>query len=205
MARRRDLGQAGQGLARTHPRGRRARAPPSAAGLASHTVQTTELGGPARGDDGGKNSTGRTRPLWVETLGVLLAVLLTRAGLDAGVAAPRLRRHVTPQALPRRVPIVAAQKDHPQALDAWRATQRTGWRLEVQARPEGIKGCTPLEQRWVIARTHAWHGRYRRHRKDDERSVESSPARLHVSHSHLLLHRLAPCDRPAFHSRRDAA
>jgi putative transposase len=178
---------------------------PSAAGIESQTVKTTERGGPERGDDGGKKINGRTRPLWVETLGLLLAGLRTSAGLDAGVAAPRLLRHVTPPDLPRLVTIFADQQDHNQALDAWRATQRTGWRIEVQARPEGIKGCTPLEKRWVIARTHAWHGRYRRKRKDYERSVEASTAMLQVSHMHLLLNRLAPCDRPTFHYRRDAA
>jgi len=27
----------------------------------------------------------------------------------------------------------------------------TGWRLDVKARPEGTKGFTPLEKRWVIS------------------------------------------------------
>jgi len=130
---------------------------------------------------------------------------ITRAGLDDGVAAPLLLWHVTPQDLPRRAPIFADQQYHHHALDAWMATHRTGWRIEVQARPEGIKGCTPLAKRWVIERTNAWHGRYRRHSKDYERSVESSTAMLQISHIHRMLNRLAPCDRPAFHYRRAAA
>jgi putative transposase len=72
-------------------------------------------------------------------------------------------------------------------------------------RPEGIKGFTPLEKRWVIKRTNAWHGRYRRNSKDEERSVESSTAMLQISHIHLMLHRLAPCELPAFHYRKNAA
>jgi len=141
----------------------------------------------------------------VETLGLLLAVLMTSAGLDDGVAAPLLLRHVTPQGVPRLVTILADQKYHNHALDAWMATHRTGWRLEVQARPEGIKGFSPLEKRWVIEHTNAWNGRYRRNRKDYERSVESRRAMIQSSNIHLMLHRLAPCDRPAFHYRRDAA
>jgi putative transposase len=121
------------------------------------------------------------------------------------VAAPLLLRHVTPQDFPRLVTIFADQKYHNHALDAWMATHRTGWRIEVKARPEGIKGFTPLEKRWVIERTNAWHGRYRRNSKDYERSVESSTAMLQVSNMHLMLNRLAPGDRPAFHYRRDAA
>jgi putative transposase len=62
---------------------------PSALCIESQAVQTTEVGGPARGDDGGKNVQGRQRHRLVDTLGLLRAVLITRAGLDAGSAAPQ--------------------------------------------------------------------------------------------------------------------
>jgi putative transposase len=171
----------------------------------SQSVKTTEMGGPERGYDGGKKIQGRQRPLLVDTLGLVLAVLITSARLDDGVAAPLLLSHVTPQDLPRLVTIFADQQYHHHALDAWMGTHRTGWRIEVQARPEAIKGFSPLAKRWVIARTNAWNGRYRRNSKDDERSVESSTAMIQISHVHLRLNRLAPCDRPAFHYRKDAA
>ena len=75
----------------------------------------------------------------------------------------------------------------------------------MQARPEGMKGFTPLEKRWVIERTNAWHGRYRRNSKDYERSVESSTAMIQISNIQLMLNRLAPYDCPAFHYRKKAA
>ena len=151
---------------------------PSAACIASQAVKTTEVGGPARGDDGRKKINGRKRHLLVETRGWLIAVLITRAGRDDGVAAPRRRAHVTPAALPRLGVILADQKYHNYVFAAWLAAPRAGWRLDITMRPEGTKGCTPLAKRWVVERTHAWHGRDRRHSKDDERTVESSTAMI---------------------------
>ena len=182
------------------------RAPtPSAVCIDSQSVKTTEMGGPERGYDGGKKINGRKRHLLVDTLGLLLAVLITSAGLDDGVAALTLLGHVTPQDFPRLVTIFADQKYHNHALDAWMAAHRAGWHIEVTMRPAGTKGFMPLEKRWVIERTNAWHGRYRRNSKDYERSIESSTAMIQISHIHLMLNRLAPYGRPAFHYRQDAA
>ena len=178
---------------------------PSAACIDSPSVKTTEMGGPERGYDGGKKINGRKRHLLVDTLGLLLVVLITSAGLDDGVAAPILLGHVTPQAFPRLVTIFADQKYHNHTLDAWMAEHRAGWHIDVKMRPAGTKGFTPLEKRWVIERTNAWHGRYRRNSKDYERRTESSTAMIQISHIHLMLNRLAPCGRPEFHYRKAAA
>ena len=107
-------------------------------------------GGPERGYDGGKKINGRKWHLLVDTLGLLLAVLITSAGVDDGVAAPTLLGYLTPHDFPRLVTIFADQKYHNHALDAWMAEHRGGWRIEVKARPAGTKGFTPLTQRWVI-------------------------------------------------------
>ena len=94
---------------------------PSAICSDSQTVTTTEMGGPERGYDGGKKINGRKRHLLVATLGLLLAVLITSAGLDDGVAAPTLLGYLTPHAFPRLVTIFADQQYHNHALDAWMA------------------------------------------------------------------------------------
>jgi len=141
---------------REHTRRHAGRGPtPSAACLDSPSVQTTEMGGAARGDDGGKKVNGRKRHLLIDTLGVLMVVLITRAGVDDGVAAPNLLQLVEPNACPRLDTIVADHTDHHHALHTWLQEQRPMWCIEVKTRPEGTKGFTPWEKRWVVERTNA--------------------------------------------------
>ena len=172
---------------------------PSAACLARQAVKTTARGGAERGADGGKKVQGRTRPLVVDTLGVLSVVLITRAGVDDGVAAPPRLQRRDPKDVPRLETSVADHTDHHHALHTWMQAHRPTWRLAVKTRPEGTTGFTPLEKRGVVERTNAWHGRARRHRKDDERTPESSGAMIAMSHIPLMRRRLTSHCRPKFH------
>jgi putative transposase len=164
---------------------------PSAASVDSQSVKTTAIGG-ERGYDGGKKVTGRKRHVFVDTLGLLLAVTVTAASVDDAAAVPRLFTQVVPESVPRLTKAWADSKYHNHQLNQWMETERPAWNLEVVSRPRGAKGFVLLPKRWVAERTFSWNDRCRRHSKDYERRTDSSEAMVKISAISLMLRRLAP-------------
>jgi putative transposase len=83
---------------------------PRAACSDSQSVKTTEGGGPERGYDGGKKINGRKRHVLVDTIGLLLVVLITSAGLDEGGAAIKLLARLRAGECPRLTVIFGDSK-----------------------------------------------------------------------------------------------
>jgi putative transposase len=72
------------------------------------------------------------------------------------------------------------------ALRPWRKV-----RLEIVKRPEGTQGFQLLPKRWIVERTLAWLGRYRRLSKEYEYLPQTSEAMIRVAMIHLMVRRLA--------------
>jgi len=148
--------------------------------------QDAGKGGP-RGYDAGKKTNGRKRHYLVETDGLLLRVKVHAADIQdydgarlvlAGtrVRFPRLRR-------------VWTDGMYRGALVPW-AKREAGVELGIVAPPKGTKGSRVLPRRWVVERSIARMGRYRRLSKDYEATTETSEAMIYAAFGGTMLRKL---------------
>src|SRR5258708_5482281 len=179
------------------------KATPSAGIIDSQSVKTTERGG-LHGYDGGKKVNGRKRHLLVDTMGLLLKVVVHAANLQDREGVKLLLEPVQGQF--ERMEKVWVDQAYSGTGKTW-IEQQMGWTVEVVERSprrgwimtedQGLVWVTlpktfeHLPRRWVVERTIAWIGRYRRMSKDYEYLMSSSEAMVYLTMLRLMLTRLA--------------
>lgn len=172
---------------------------PRVACIDSQSVKTAQ-GGEQVGTDGGKKVRGRKRHVVVDTLGLLLAVAVTAANVDDAKAARQLFAQLPGKDWPRLEVVQADAKYHSPELDRWLRVHHRPYWVMVVSRPPGERRFIPLKSRWVVERTFAWLGRYRRLSRDYEHVTGSSEAVVKIAAIHHYLRRL--CRKRAPRSQR---
>lgn len=163
----------------------------SAGCMDSQSVKTTQVPG-VRGYDTNKKVMGRKRHVVTDTLGLLLAVVVTSASVSdphgARLALKRLRQLGTGKRL-RRIWVDGIYRG---TLMDW-VKERFRFVLEAVLRSDDMKemkGWVVLPRRWVIERTFAWLMQCRRLGRDYEVLPTSSEAMIYIAMTRLMLRRL---------------
>jgi len=146
-------------------------AQPSAVIYDGQTLQSTPESGDRAGYDGGKRKKGSKVHIAVDTIGYLIALVVTPANEQERAQVADLSKAVQ-EATGRNVKIAFVDQGYT-GEPAAAAAQEQGITLEVIKLSEAKRGFVLLPRRWVVERSFAWKSRFRRLVRDYERLPET--------------------------------
>ena len=122
-------------------------------------------------------------------MGLILAVFVSGAHVQDRDGAKSLLLKIKGKR--QRLCLIWADGAYAGALIDW-VMDKCGWELEIHSGPKaGKKGFVVRPWLWIVERTFAWLGRYRRLSKDYEYLTNSSEAMIYIAMIHLMVRRLA--------------
>src|SRR6185437_171474 len=165
---------------------------PSAAIIDSQSVHESAEGvvpAATSGFDSHKKVNGRKRHLLVDTLGLLVTVVVTAAGVQdrdtALILARRARRRGR-----HRLALIWADGGYEGPWAAW-ARHEHAITVQIVQRRDDQQGFTLLPRRWVVERTNPWISRRRRCARDYERLPTHHEAMVQLAAILQMTRRLA--------------
>jgi len=162
-------------------------ATPSGALIDSQSVKTSKEAGNV-GFDGGKMIKGHKRHTLADTLGNLLKVVVTAANISDIAGAKLIVTNLAD--VFSTIQKIWADGGYRGNLIEW-VQETLDAVLEIVSREPGQKGFKVQPKRWVIERTFAWLGNYRRLSKDYERLLSTSEAMIYLASINTMLTRIA--------------
>ena len=162
-------------------------AQPSAAILDSRTLQSTPESGTRAGYDGAKRKRGSKVHMAVDTLGHLLALHVTPANVQERTRVAQLAEQVQ-QVTGDSVELAYVDQGYT-GDQAAQDAEAHHMQLEVVRLPETKHGFVLLPKRWVVERSFAWTGRFRRLARDYEQLAETLAGLHFVAFAILMLKR----------------
>ncbi|BDI31483.1 IS5 family transposase [Capsulimonas corticalis] len=164
-------------------------AQPSAAIYDGQTIQSTPESGERAGYDGAKKRKGSKIHIAVDTLGHLLALLVTPANEQERAQVSELTQAVQ-EATGGSVELAYVDQGYTGDAAA-EAAQEHGVTLQVVKLSEAKRGFVLLPRRWVVERSFAWKSRFRRLVRDYERLPETVKGLHYLSFVILMLAKYA--------------
>lgn len=161
---------------------------PTAVILDARTVQRTPESGAHAGYDGSKRRKGSKIHAAVDTLGHLLALVVTPANEQERAQVEELAAQV--QEVTGETVAVAFVDQGDTGEEPAAAAAAHSIRLDVVKLPAAKRGFVLLPRRWVVERSFAWTSRVRRLARDDERVPETVAGLHFLAFACLMLRRL---------------
>jgi len=162
---------------------------PTAVILDARTLQSTPESGARAGYDGHKKRKGSKTHIAVDTLGHLLALVVTPANEQERAQVAALAEAVQ-EVTGDAVELAYVDQGYTGEQPAEDAAAH-GIRLEVVKHTEAKRGFVLLPRRWVVERDFAWAARFRRLARDYERLPETLAGLHFLAFAILMLHRFA--------------
>lgn len=161
---------------------------PTAGAMDSQSVRNSSVAGESHGFDGGKKTKGRKRHIVVDTLGFLMAIIVTSAAVQDRDGAKLVLNRLDGSS--KKLRKVWVDGGYRGVLLEW---VKINFRfiLEVVLRSDEATGFVVLPKRWIVERTFAWLNNNRRMSKDYERFCQTSETFAYMAMSRLMLKRLS--------------
>ncbi|ABH00382.1 transposase (plasmid) [Rhodococcus jostii RHA1] len=162
---------------------------PSAAIVDAQSVQGADtVPRSSRGYDARKKTNGRKRHIAVDSNGLLLAVVVTMAGIQDRDGAFRLLAALRAQF--STISLVWADGGYAGRLIDW-SKRVVSLTVQVVKRTDDVKGFRVLPRRWVVERTFAWICKHRRCVRDYETRPDHHEAIVYIAMIATMSRRLA--------------